>query len=120
MFIPPIDHKANFESDVWNAFHAMGLGHLMLKTGDDKGPYVYAIRSKEEQANFPIDLRIMELLIEKGLAKETTKQARDKVDNVYVLTDAGRRLFEEMETYPDSEKLEMFISTIDLQYERDK
>ena len=118
MVIPPIDYKANFESDVWNAFYAMGAGHKMLLTGEARGPIIYAIRHSPEHANFYVEPRIMNVLISKGIAEETTEDAGDKVDTVYRLTEKGHRLFEEMEAHPDSEKLQMLISRIDLKYER--
>jgi len=111
-----IDHRANFESDVWNGFNALGLGYCFFLIATSTGQMVICIPPSTRYALFYLAERDMEPLVENSLVEKVTYDLPENTEAKYEMTEKGRKLFQDIENQFNHQRAQGFISSIDLKY----
>jgi hypothetical protein len=108
----PTDYQANFESDVWNAFHALGLGYGLYLTHFPE-QIVRCVPPKDSKyGSFDISEEVVQELINKGLVLKTEGEFVQDSKVRYDLTDKGRGLNAELSNLMFVEGGRVFVSKV--------
>ncbi len=122
--IGPVNYQANYETDVWKVYHALGLGYTVFLIHPSNGPTLLLVPPTEKQSLFDTEAYVVEVLIENGLVEKTTRENLPyDAEAIYYLTDEGKQLLalihEEVQKRPEQERFsageELLKSKINLQ-----
>jgi hypothetical protein len=107
------DYQANFESDVWNTFNALGLGYNVFLIHPSNGPTIWCIPPKESKyADFYMDEEIIQELIDKGLVERKDDNLIQDSEARYELTEKGEGLYTQIYSLTFIEGERAFVSKV--------
>jgi hypothetical protein len=107
--IGPFNYQAIYESDVWNVYHALGMGYSVFLIHPSNGPTLWLVPPSEKYGLFDTKPYIADVLIENGLVEKITRENLPyDAEAIYQLTDKGTELLasisEEVEELPEHQR----------------
>lgn len=102
------DDKSVFEGEAWTLFYLMGLGHTASPIETSTGPTVFVGNCPAPVPNGMIEVSRLTALEHLGFVQETFAVQ----GTVYVITEKGKTLFNEMYNSLHQEAQKTFLSKV--------
>lgn len=116
MMIGPLDHKAIFESDLWNCFMALGEGFSVFLYQTSFEKIIWGCRSGGPFPSY--DLNVMDVLLQNELYEKKENNTLVDAEALYEYTQKGRQLHEEIKDLPIEESQRTFLSRIEFDWSK--